>query len=302
MNDWFEWNGVRCTNYGIHCASLPVIQTPSERVEYTDVPGRNGSLIVTEGDEIYDDLELSVTCFVERLSNPEEVIKFLRGTGKVTFASRPDGFYYARIINPMQFAKIVRGSDYRTFTVTFRCEPFFYKMEDALDTLTTSPRTITNHGMSYSQPRIEVRFQYSGTGTGAITLNVGEQSVTITPKEIPTFSSASTSTYAVGAHVYRSGVLYECIVAITTGGAWDASKWSEVTEGYLESGIIIDSDMMECFDIDGLSYANQYVSITEFPILKSGENEISWSYEAASGSSQTATVTEVKILKRERGL
>ena len=42
MNDWFEWNGKRCTEYGIHVSEQPPLTLPAERVTFTDVPGRCG--------------------------------------------------------------------------------------------------------------------------------------------------------------------------------------------------------------------------------------------------------------------
>lgn len=39
MNDWFEWNGKRCTEYGIHVLEQPPLTLPAERVTFTDVPG-----------------------------------------------------------------------------------------------------------------------------------------------------------------------------------------------------------------------------------------------------------------------
>ena len=40
MNDWFEWNDVRCTEYGIHVLEQPVLTLPNERATFVDVPGR----------------------------------------------------------------------------------------------------------------------------------------------------------------------------------------------------------------------------------------------------------------------
>ena len=42
---------------------------------------------------------------------------------------------------------------------------------------------------------------------------------------------STSSTYAVGDRVTRNGKLYKCTTAVTTAGAWDASKWTEVTLG-----------------------------------------------------------------------
>lgn len=43
MNDWFEWNGKRCTEYGIHVLEQPPLTLPAERVTFTDVPGRSAA-------------------------------------------------------------------------------------------------------------------------------------------------------------------------------------------------------------------------------------------------------------------
>ena len=37
MNDWFEWNGKHCTDYGIHVTEQPAITIPAERATYTNV-------------------------------------------------------------------------------------------------------------------------------------------------------------------------------------------------------------------------------------------------------------------------
>lgn len=41
MNDWFEWNGVRSTAYGVHVIEPPSIIRAPERVMFTNVPGRS---------------------------------------------------------------------------------------------------------------------------------------------------------------------------------------------------------------------------------------------------------------------
>ena len=62
MNDWFIWNGKRCTEYGIHVLEQPPITIPAERATFTNVPGRPGSLTTLEGDDVYDDLILTAQC------------------------------------------------------------------------------------------------------------------------------------------------------------------------------------------------------------------------------------------------
>ena len=42
---------------------------------------------------------------------------------------------------------------------------------------------------------------------------------------------STSSTYEVGEYVRRGGVMYRCITAVTTAGAWDSTKWVEVNIG-----------------------------------------------------------------------
>ena len=167
MNDWFEWNEVRCTEYGIHVLEQPVLTLPNERATFMDVPGRSGSLTVLEGDAVYDDLVLTAQCMVENLERHEEIASYLRGSGRVTFANRPEGYYEARIVNQIPFEKILRGNPHRTFAVNFRCKPFWYAESAPAITVTQSGSFVTNPGNVYAEPVITVY------GSGTITLMVG---------------------------------------------------------------------------------------------------------------------------------
>ena len=124
MNDWFSWNGVKCTEYGIHVLEQPPITIPAERATFTNIPGRPGSLTTLEGDDVYDDLILTAQCMISDPGRIRTIASYLKGSGKVTFANRPGGFYFARIVNQIPFEKILRGNPHRSFAVNFRCKPF----------------------------------------------------------------------------------------------------------------------------------------------------------------------------------
>lgn len=175
MNDWFLWKGQKCTELGIHVSEQPPITIPSERATFTNVPGRSGSLTTLEGDDVYDDLLLTATCFISAPSRIPEITAWLRGSGTVTFANRQGGFYHARIVNQISFEKILRGNPHRSFAVNFRCKPFWYANDVQPITLTTSGTFITNPGSVFSEPVITVY------GSGEVTLMVG---MTITELEI----------------------------------------------------------------------------------------------------------------------
>ena len=157
MNDWFDWNGVRCTRYGIHVSQQPDITLPSERVSFADIPGRSGSLTTLEDEDVYDDMVLTAECFLPDPSRITEIGGYLKGSGTVTFASRQGGFSYARIVNQIPFAKILRGNPHRSFPVNFRCKPFFYLNNSPAVTFTSGTNTLANPGSVFSRPTVTVR-------------------------------------------------------------------------------------------------------------------------------------------------
>ena len=152
MNDWFTWKGMRCTDYGIHVVRQPEIIRPPERVTFQSVPGRSGALTTLEGQDVYDDFILSVDCWISDTSRLDEFCKWLKGNDKVTCANRQGGFYNAHIINQIPFEQVLRGHHHRRFTVTFRCQPFFYLTGVPDITVTASGAFINNPGSMYSEP------------------------------------------------------------------------------------------------------------------------------------------------------
>ena len=172
--DWFEWNGVRCTEYGIHVLEQPPLTVPSERATFTDVPGRSGSLTTLEGENVYDDMVLTATCLIADPNRIPEIAAWLKGSGTVTFANREGGFYYARVVNQIPFEKVLRGNPHRSFSVNFRCKPFFHLDDSSETVIAHSGDFITNPGCVASEPIITV------TGNGDVQLMVGMQMIELT--------------------------------------------------------------------------------------------------------------------------
>ena len=172
MNDWFIWNGTCSTDMGVHVLEQPPPTMPNERVTFTNIPGRSGTLTTTEGDYVYDDLVLTAICIIADPDRIPDVCAWLRGSGTVTFANRDGGFYYARVVNQIPFEKILRGNPHRSFAVNFRCKPFWYEADVPVKNIqpasgsTSGYVTMQNPGNVPSEPIITV------TGSGEITLFV----------------------------------------------------------------------------------------------------------------------------------
>ena len=218
MKDWFEWNGVRCTDHGVYVLEQPPMTIPNECVTYTEIPGRPGSLATLEGDDVYEDITLTAKCMIADPDGIPAVAAWLKGGGTVTFANRPGGFYHARISNQIPFEKILRGNPHRSFAVNFRCSPPFWYMSNPEEiAISTGSAVVVNPGSVYSEPIIHVY------GSGDATL-----------------------------------VINDTVVEL---------------EG-VEEGIILNSAIQEAYQ--GETLHNEKME-GEFPVLKPGENLISWS-------------------------
>ena len=126
MTDWFIWNGERSTDYGIHVSEQPPITIPKERSTQITVPGRPGSLTFLEGLDVYDEMLLTVNCWISEPTQIPAIAAWLKGSGTVSFASRPGWFFCARVSNQIAFEKILRSNPHRSFSIIFRCQPFWY--------------------------------------------------------------------------------------------------------------------------------------------------------------------------------
>ena len=156
LNTWFTWNGTRCTDYGIHVVRQPELIKPSERVSFTPVPGRSGTLTTLEGTDVYDDFLLTVECVVGDTSNLNSIFGWLKGSGKFTLANRQGGFYEAHIVNQISLEQILRGNPHRRFALNFRCQPFFYLSGVANISIPASGTCLTNPGSVFSEPVLKV--------------------------------------------------------------------------------------------------------------------------------------------------
>ena len=172
--DWFFWNGERCDQYGIRALELPPVTLAEERVDFETVAGRSGSLAMLEGEEVYEDMTLNCTCVLMDRRRLDDAAAWLRGSGRVTFANRPGGWYEARIVNQIELTKVIAAREPMTFTLSFRAQPWFYLREAEDIEITGTAHTLQNPGNLPSAPRIAVY------GSGDVGLTLGGQLVRLT--------------------------------------------------------------------------------------------------------------------------
>ena len=172
---YFLWKGQSSTDYGIIVSEYPDIVKPKERVQQITIPGRSGVLILPEGDlPVYETILKTVQCWIRPDVDIERICSWLHGSGSVVFGNEPARSYDARIINQIDFSKILRRRRYRSFAVPFQCQPtkrLYPPAEDIV--LTASGMTITNPGTAPAWPKITVY------GSGTITLTTYSNAVVL---------------------------------------------------------------------------------------------------------------------------
>lgn len=139
MYDTFTFNGVSSDTMGVYITDCPVIPIPQQRVNFVTVPGRSGSLTVLEGENVYDDITITLDCVVDfayweydglsdaALPRIREIAEWLRGEGELVVPPRRlGGTYKARVVNQIDFKQVLRRQKPVTFSVSFRCNPFMY--------------------------------------------------------------------------------------------------------------------------------------------------------------------------------
>lgn len=214
---------------GLVICELPPIVKPQMRVAETMIDGVDGSVIEELGYSPYDkQLVIGLT----QNANIDAVIKFFSGKGEVVFSNEPDKYYKASIVSQIDYARLVR---FKTATVTFRVQPFKYKLDELPVTISTSENVynVENWGTENSKPLIRLQ------GSGTVECRVNGNSVFSY-----TFPSNDTEVY-------------------------------------------IDSELQDAYVGSVLKNRNM---VGEFPILNSGDNEISF----------TGTLTSVEITARSR--
>jgi len=164
---------------GLVATDLPEVVIPEERVTFTNIPGRSGALAQTEGQDVFNDITLTVGLYCPEVtpSAVRAISAYFRGMGELRLPNRPGGYYEARVVNQIELSRILRGSAPRTFEAHFRCKPLFYLNEGLDPVEITSGEFLSNPSSIAARPVIEIE------GSGDVTLLVGDQTVQLTGLE-----------------------------------------------------------------------------------------------------------------------
>lgn len=172
---YFIWNGADCRSKGIILRGPVPIVRPEERVKHVEIPGRDGDVTETEGENIFNSYIQTAEISVRGGFRVREIFKWLRGSGYVTFSGEPDRKQAARIIGAITLNKVSRNMDHWAGEVQFYCQPLKEKLNDNTVTITSSGSTVRNNGDVACKPIITA----TASGTTMI-INIKGRSLTLT--------------------------------------------------------------------------------------------------------------------------
>jgi len=141
----------------------PVIQSPTLRTQTITIPGRSGSLTVSE--DAYDTYTKTCECLLKTTDFLPAIAPWLKGNGDVIFSNERQFRQEALIRNKIDLNKAFKMG-FRRFLLQFECQPFKYEINPKPITI-TAPTTLKGNGNYYSEPIIRV----NGAGNITITIN-----------------------------------------------------------------------------------------------------------------------------------
>ncbi len=223
---YFIWKGTDCRTLGIMVETYPPIVKPKERVEQVAIPGMPGKLVITEGDyPVYDNYLKSIKCWCRPEADLQAICSFLTGESLLVLGNEPNRAYRARIINQIDFAQIVKGREYRNFTIPFDVSPMkrvWPASDETVFSFTPSSLgNVVNSGNQPCYPTITITTEDEGT----VLLQVGANLIS--------FNAPAAGIYDLhyDAQVFYNRDTMENISPLLTGPRVILQDASEVLDG-----------------------------------------------------------------------
>ena len=160
--DYFVFKGIDSRTFDIKLNGVPPLQRGKKRVQQITIPGRAGTLTLSEGDESYEPYIQGLAISVPA-DQWARVQRWLTGSGSLTLCNDPDRAQDAEVINQLNFQKVSKFIDYYKGQIQFYCQPLKNDIAPARQEVTDSA-VIVNMGDVPEKPIITVY------GTGNITI------------------------------------------------------------------------------------------------------------------------------------
>ena len=214
---------------GLLISELPPITKPLVRTKIEEVDGRDGDIVTKLGYAAYDK-KMSIGLFGD--FNIDDIIQYFDSEGEVIFSNEPDKFYRYKILNQIDFERLIR---FRTATVVFHVQPFkFSAVDDVLtyDDLSGSTSISgKNNGNVISRPEITVY----GSGSVNFTINNNSLALAISTDGYITLNGETLNAYK-GSTLKNRSVTGNMKNVFLPVGSWSISWTGTVTKIVVKNG------------------------------------------------------------------
>lgn len=175
MMPWFIWKGKNSlSDYGLWINKLPKRVRAEERHEEIEIPGRAGTVLMLEGEDVYSTYSAEMVVIARNDLNIHGIIDWLRGSSELVLSTELDKARQARIVGEVAFERV--GNNLQQATIPFVFQPFRVSRKEETDRFSISSSTadIFNPGDVSSKPTVKV------VKTGSATISVGNTSMSFT--------------------------------------------------------------------------------------------------------------------------
>ena len=172
MNPWFVWKDKNSLgDFGLWINKLPKRVRPEERHEEIEIPGRAGSLLMLEGEDVYSSYTTEMTVIARNSLDMNSILEWLRGSSDLILCTDTSKAIEARIVGEVSFERV--GNNLQQATIPFLCSPFRKSVRQLEERATfgQSGGTIFNRGDVASKPTVAIR------GSGNNTITIAEKSM-----------------------------------------------------------------------------------------------------------------------------
>lgn len=184
MNPWFIWKDKNSlSDFGLWIAKLPKRVRPEERHEEIEIPGRSGSLLMLEGEDVYSSYTAEMTVIARNSLHIDQIAEWLRGSSDLILSTDIDKARSARIVGEVSFERV--GNWLQQATIPFLFQPFRKSRNPEINDriqVTSSSTSIYNPGDVASKPVVTINGSGNNTitmGGSSMTFVLGDTAVTI---------------------------------------------------------------------------------------------------------------------------
>lgn len=230
---------------GLLISELPPITKPLVRTKIEEVDGRDGDIVTKLGYAAYDK-KMSIGLFGD--FSIDDIIEYFDSEGEVIFSNEPDKFYRYKILNQIDFERLIR---FRTATVVFHVQPFKYSAVSDELTYTKSQMFLSDQGYDTTINGLRMKagaflywdereMQLTGTATeSTIEFYIPIRPLTLKDGHHYTIKNGYSNTHHTGGDKAEMRVIKNTPTSGNTAGGKVLSFTSDQEESWTQDGNMV---------------------------------------------------------------